>query len=147
MRLSPPAMSAETPRGRGAGAPDAVAALPMARFHSLTRCRICGSADLISVLNLGEQALTGVFPRRAGEALTRGPLELVWCGESGLLQLAHSYDLGELYGENYGYRSGLNASMVAHLQAKVAELCRVQPLQAGDIVLDIGSNDGTLLAG
>jgi hypothetical protein len=57
----------------------------MARFHSITRCRICGSADLISVLNLGEQALTGVFPRRAGEVLTRGPLELVGSNDGTLL--------------------------------------------------------------
>jgi len=97
------------------------------------------------VLDLGEQALTGVFPARADEAVTIGPLRLVWCPESGLLQLAHSYDLQEMYGENYGYRSGLNQSMVAHLSSKIHELERFADLHSGDAVLDIGSNDATSL--
>jgi hypothetical protein len=51
-----------------------------------------------------------------------------------------------MYGANYGYRSSLNRSMVAHLQAKVAKLNERVPPKAGDLVLDIGSNDGTLLS-
>lgn len=50
-----------------------------------------------------------------------------------------------MYGEHYGYRSGLNQSMVRHLTQKVRYLLRIRPLNPGDIVLDIGSNDGTLL--
>ena len=63
----------------------------------------------------------------------------------GLLQLSHSYDLSELYGDNYGYRSGLNQSMVAHLTQKVHELERTAGITSGDTVVDIGSNDATLL--
>ena len=111
----------------------------------IKRCRISGSNHLISVLNLGEQSLTGVFPRTPGQAVTSGPLELVWCPDSGLLQLRHSYSFGEMYGENYGYRSGLNASMVAHLQGKVRGLERMRLPRQGEWVLDIGSNDATLL--
>ncbi len=111
----------------------------------ITRCRISGSTHLIPVLNLGEQALTGVFPASREDPVTRGPLELLWCPDSGLLQLAHSFDAHEMYGHNYGYRSGLNQSMVDHLQSKVRTLTRFQPLSHGDVVLDIGSNDGTLL--
>jgi hypothetical protein len=87
--------------------------------REIERCRVSGSRHLVSVLNLGEQALTGVFPKSADQPVTRGPLELVWCPDSGLLQLRHSYSLSEMYGDNYGYRSGLNASMVAHLRDKV----------------------------
>ena len=112
---------------------------------AVDRCRIAGSSHLISVLNLGEQYLTGIFPRSPTQAVTKGPLELVWCPDSGLLQLKHSYSLAEMYGDNYGYRSGLNASMVAHLSGKVRGLERNYPVRAGDWVLDIGSNDGTLL--
>ena len=97
------------------------------------------------MLDLGEQALTGVFPRRREDPVTVGPLRLVWCPESGLLQLAHSFDLGEMYGENYGYRSGLNRSMVEHLTQKVRELERLADLAPGATVLDIGSNDATSL--
>ena len=111
----------------------------------LKRCRVSGSGNLIPVLSLGEQALTGVFPRARHAPVTAGPLELVWCPDSGLLQLAHSYDASEMYGENYGYRSGLNQSMVRHLTQKIHLLERVADVKAGDVILDIGSNDATSL--
>jgi hypothetical protein len=114
-------------------------------YKEIAKCRISGSSHLISVLNLGEQVLTGVFPRYVGQSVTKGPLELLWCPDSGLVQLRHSYDLKEMYGCDYGYRSGLNASMVMHLQDIVRRIERIAPLRAGDWVLDIGSNDGTLL--
>ena len=114
-------------------------------IREIRHCRISGSSHLVSVLNLGEQTLTGVFPRDKAQQVTSGPLELVWCPDSGLLQLKHSYSLSEMYGDNYGYRSGLNASMVEHLSGKVRGLERRIAPGRGDLVLDIGSNDGTLL--
>jgi hypothetical protein len=99
----------------------------------------------LTVLSLGEQYLTGVFPRNRGESITKGPLDLVWCRDCGLLQLKHSYDLNEMYGQNYGYRSGLNRSMVEHLTHKARTLAALAGIGAGDVVLDIGSNDATLL--
>lgn len=115
----------------------------------LVACRVCGGAALEPVLDLGEQALTGVFPRSPAEVVTRGPLVLVRCrapAGCGLVQLAHTYDLGELYGDQYGYRSGLNASMVRHLGATVQALLARRPVGPGEVVLDIGSNDGTTLS-
>lgn len=112
--------------------------------NRIEHCRVSGSRNLIPVLHLGEQELTGVFPR-PGEAVTRGPLELVWCPDSGLLQLAHRFDPSEMYGDNYGYRSGLNASMVRHLTQKILFLEQRADLKPGDTVLDIGSNDCTSL--
>ena len=88
--------------------------------RKITRCRISGSPNLVPVLSLGIQKLTGVFPRTRDAALSEGPLELVWCPDSGLLQLSHSYDPEEMYGANYGYRSGLNQSMVRHLDGEGA---------------------------
>lgn len=111
----------------------------------IKKCRISGSANLITVLSLGEQYLTGVFPKAKDQRITKGPLELVWCPDSGLLQLKHSYSLSEMYGDNYGYRSGLNASMVNHLGNTVRALEKRYAFQPDDWALDIGSNDGTLL--
>src|SRR5271165_261044 len=119
--------------------------MTVGNYTTLGRCRLSGSKTLVPVLDLGEQALTGVFPRSASEPVTTGPLQLVWCPDSGLLQLAHSYDAGEMYGNNYGYRSGLNQSMVRHLTQKIRELERSVDLKPGDTVLDIGSNDATSL--
>jgi hypothetical protein len=113
--------------------------------REITECRVSGSRNLVPVINLGRQKLTGVFPRERGAAVTEGPLELVWCPDSGLLQLHHSYNVDEMYGLNYGYRSGLNQSMVRHLTAKVRQLQRLRPLSGGDWVVDIGSNDATTL--
>ncbi|WP_233883398.1 class I SAM-dependent methyltransferase [Paraburkholderia flagellata] len=117
----------------------------MNSYRAIPGCRVSGSSHQIPVLNLGHQALTGVFPKSADEPVTQGPLELVWSPGSGLLQLAHSYEPSEMYGDNYGYRSGLNQSMVDHLTDKIAYLERLKPLSAGDVVLDIGSNDCTTL--
>jgi hypothetical protein len=97
------------------------------------------------VLSLGEQELTGVFPKSKEEKLTKGPLDLVWCPDSGLLQMKQSYSLEEMYGDNYGYRSGLNASMVRHLTNKVRMLEKMVGLADNDLVIDIGSNDATTL--
>ena len=117
----------------------------MSTHTKLKRCRVGKSENLVTVLSLGRQALTGVFPANSATPVSSGPLELVWCPDSGLLQLNHSYDAGEMYGDNYGYRSGLNQSMVEHLTNKVAFLQRLVSLKQGDTVLDIGSNDGTTL--
>ena len=117
----------------------------MESYREITECRISKSKQLVPVLSLGHQALTGVFPSSASEPVTVGPLELVWAPESGLLQLRHSYNSSEMYGDNYGYRSGLNQSMVDHLTNKVKYLERLVKLSEGDVVLDIGSNDCTTL--
>lgn len=118
-------------------------------YKKVEKCRICGNAHLVRVLDLGEQMLTGVFPREKDTKVTTGPLRLVKCtgGDEvcGLLQLEHSYNLAEMYGENYGYRSGLNASMVAHLHNKVKKILGLVELRKGDLVIDIGSNDSTTL--
>lgn len=118
-------------------------------YKKIEACRICGNKNLERVLDLGEQMLTGVFPKEPGAEVTVGPLNLVKCFGAddvcGLLQMEHSYDLGEMYGENYGYRSGLNASMVAHLNSKVARILAMVEIEKGDLVVDIGSNDSTTL--
>ncbi len=119
-------------------------------YKEIKQCRICGNTNLVPVLDLGQQVLTGVFPRAKDEKITMGPLELVKChGDAdhccGLLQLKQSYESDEMYGANYGYRSGLNLSMVRHLHGKVNQIRQMVNFKDGDFVLDIGSNDGTLL--
>jgi NDP-4-keto-2,6-dideoxyhexose 3-C-methyltransferase len=117
-------------------------------YIAVERCRICGNPNLVEVLDLGVQFLTGVFPLTREQRVTAGPLRLVKCtgpGRCGLLQLAHSYDHDEMYGANYGYRSGLNSSMVQHLHDKVRKILAFADLSGNPVVLDIGSNDGTTL--
>ena len=114
--------------------------------REISACRICEGGRLDVLLELGRQSLTGVFPRRADQPVTAGPLTLVRCPDCGLVQLLHSYERSELYGSHYGYRSSLNPMMTRHLEAKAQALMRRVGLTAGDTVLDIGSNDGTLVS-
>ena len=121
-------------------------------IKEIEHCRICGGTDLKPVIDLGTQALTGIFPRTINQKITSGPLALVRCNDEnntnacGLLQLRHSYDLDEMYGQNYGYRSGLNQSMIAHLKGIVRDIEAIANLKNNDFILDIGSNDGSLLS-
>lgn len=115
-------------------------------YKKIEQCRLCGHHDLKVVVDLGEQFLTGIFPRDKDMQITRGPLTLAFCTECHLVQLFHSYNLDELYGENYGYRSGLNRSMVEHLRSKVNAILQFVSLDDDDVILDIGSNDGTTLS-
>src|SRR5258708_26001314 len=117
----------------------------MVAYREIGNCRIDSSTNLVSVLDLGHQALTGVFPKNASQPVTVGPLELVWCPSSGLLQLKHSYESSEMYGDNYGYRSVLNQSMLNHLTDKITYLERLFPLNFGDVAVDICSNEATPL--
>ncbi len=114
-------------------------------YNEIKKCRISDSENLITVLSLGEQYLTGVFPKSKNEHVTKGPLDLVWSSDSGLLQMKQSYSLDEMYGDNYGYRSGLNQSMVRHLQNKIQSLEKLANPNSEDLVIDIGSNDATSL--
>lgn len=132
-----------------------VARAPKAKtvtFREVKCCRCCGNPNLVQVLDLGEQCLTGVFPSLTSPQMDRGPVQLVKCmGDDpgkicGLVQMRHSYAAEAMYGATYGYRSGLNRSMVEHLHRKADVLQGLVPLGPHDLVLDIGSNDGTSLA-
>lgn len=120
-------------------------------YRRTEACRVCGNPELATILDLGLQCLTGVFPKAGAPQPPAGPLELVKCQgpaskACGLVQLRHTYEASGMYGANYGYRSGLNRSMVEHLRAKVKALTARVPVGKGDLVLDIGSNDGTTLS-
>lgn len=120
----------------------------MKNYKNITGCRICGNADLVKVISLGDLCLTGIFPRSESAEVLCGPVDVVKCNESsgcGLVQLEQTYNAGTMYGENYGYRSGLNKSMVQHLHRKVEKIKEYGVLENGDTIIDIGSNDSTAL--
>ncbi|HEY2249808.1 MAG TPA: class I SAM-dependent methyltransferase [Planctomycetaceae bacterium] len=122
---------------------------PIQHYTTVQHCRICGGNRLDPIIHLGEQALTGVFPRSRDEIVESGPLELIKCdsdaGGCGLVQLRQSYNPESMYGDNYGYRSGLNQSMVQHLGHRAERALAFAQPEPGSLILDIGSNDGTTL--
>ena len=114
----------------------------------IDKCRICCSTNLEKVFSLKCQSLTGVFPDSATTEITSGDVTLVKCNEKGgcgLVQLLESYDSNEMYGDSYGYRTGLNPSMESHIQGKISKIVDFCSLNDDDVVIDIGSNDATAL--
>ncbi|MBN1423808.1 class I SAM-dependent methyltransferase [Candidatus Fermentibacteria bacterium] len=114
-----------------------------------TTCRICGSPDLCPVIDLGSQHIASIFVRDdvPPALLQPYPLELVRCsgrGGCGLVQLRHTIAQDVLYSD-YGYRSGTNEIMRANLCEIVERVEAMVLLRPGDLVVDIGCNDGTLL--
>ncbi len=120
-------------------------------MNKIIKCRICNNPNLVSILKLGKFSLTGIFPKEKNQNITRGNLELVKCHDEensscGLVQLSENFDLNEMYGDNYGYRSALNNSMVDHLKSIISDITKHISLKKGDLIIDIGSNDGTTLS-
>ncbi len=115
-------------------------------------CRICGGKALTPVVSLGDHFISGAFARPDGAppVQRRVPLDLVRCDPAleeracGLVQLRHSVPPKVLYA-SYWYRSGVNQTMRDNLAGIAHAAEDIAKLQAGDLVLDIGCNDGTLL--
>ena len=85
----------------------------------ISQCRSCKSKNIKKAFDLGLQSLTGVFPKTRESSISKGRLSLALCINCSLLQLVNSFDRNEMYGDNYGYMSSLNQSMINHLENKV----------------------------
>ena len=110
-------------------------------------CRACKSADLSPIFSLGELSFTGIF-ESPGVPVPSGKLALVGCDPKsgcGLIQLDRDFPNELLYGDTYGYRSGLNPSMLSHLESKVMKIMKLVEIGPKDFVIDIGANDGSSL--
>lgn len=112
----------------------------------IIHCRSCKTKNLTKVYSLGKQSLTGIFPSKKNSKVTVGELSMVLCGKCKLLQLENNFNPIEMYGDNYGYMSSLNSSMVSHLKLKSKQLKSKYKFNFNENILDIGSNDGTFLS-
>jgi hypothetical protein len=123
-------------------------------LRTRTTCRVCGSPELAPVLDLGAQCISGAFAEPGGRKPVQRaiPLELVRCDMTrdqdacGLIQIRHTVAAPILY-ESYWYRSGVNRTMTENLHGIARAAEELSGLEAGDLVLDIGCNDGTLFDG
>ena len=119
--------------------------MPTACRHRDT-CRLCGAAQLETVLSLAPTPLANAFISAAAldQAQPLYPLDLGLCGACAHLQLLDVVDPATLF-EDYVYVTGTSPTFVAHFEAYAAEVAADFALAPGDLVVDIGSNDGTLL--
>lgn len=112
-------------------------------YKVIEACRACGSSTLTTVLDLGEQYLPA-WPLPFEPKPPKAPLELVACESCGLPQLKHTVDRDALF-RNYWYRSGTTRTMRKALADVATSAMGRVKLYDGDVVLDIGANDGTFL--
>ena len=114
-------------------------------FQTIKKCRSCSSIKLTNIFNLGQQSFGGIFPSSKKQNVPTGPLEIIKCNKCDLFQLRHNFNREKMFGINYGYESGINKSMKKHLKSVVSHSLKTVSLKKNDAVVDIGSNDGTLL--
>lgn len=110
----------------------------------IKQCRICNSKSLKNLFSLGKMKFTGKFPKK-NQRIPSGDVHLVICNKCSLVQLKDNFNLNYLYNKDYGYRTGINSTMRTHVKSVVDKISKKVKLQSGDYVLDIASNDGTLL--
>jgi hypothetical protein len=111
-------------------------------------CRVCARPNLTPILSLGNLYISDFLLDSEMSRAFRAPLELVFCdpasGGCGLLQLRHTASHEAMY-RNYWYRSGINKTMTDALRDVTEHVESLVRPKAGDFVIDIGANDGTLL--
>lgn len=107
-------------------------------------CRVCYQDNLETVIDLGDQYLSDF--RTDDLKPKKYPLELLRCPNCHFVQLRESAPLSEMYTENYGFKSGVNNTIRADLQDIADEAMSYIGQRDNYSVLDIGSNDGTLLS-
>lgn len=112
-------------------------------LKTIRRCRVCGSSDLTELYSLGNLSVSD-FVERPGPGI-KAPLDMVMCRYCSLVQLRHTAPQEFLYTRFYWYRSGVTDTMKSALHDITRSIEGRLPLKAGDVVLDIGSNDGTML--
>ena len=109
-------------------------------------CRLCESSELQDILSLGTQYISNFVEKDEIKEGIQAPLDLVQCKSCSLLQLRHTAPQELLYARHYWYRSGVTKFMKDALQDIVNSVETVVNLKDRDCVLDLGANDGTLLA-
>ncbi len=107
-------------------------------------CRLCGSRSVDTVLELPETPLANEFPTGPVHGQEEFPLRLVACGDCGHVQLPVVVDPERLF-RDYVYVAGTSPVFVDHFRHYAKEMIEKHGLQPGDLVVEIGSNDGTLL--
>ena len=108
-------------------------------------CRLCGSSSLLYLFSLGRQYPSTFLELGEKPTIDPVPIELLLCSDCSLVQQRYTTPQDIIYSRHYWYRSGTNEMMKVALRDITKAIENRIDLEVGDIVLDIGSNDGTLL--
>ncbi|OGV72826.1 MAG: methyltransferase [Lentisphaerae bacterium RIFOXYB12_FULL_65_16] len=117
----------------------------------LQACQVCGCSDLQLVIDLGHHAPCDSLLRenQLHEIERTYPLRCMRCPECGLVQIDYVVAPEELFYQDYPYRSGITSTLARNLQSIAQVMIESEhvKLPKGSFVVDLGSNDGTLLQG
>jgi len=113
------------------------------------KCRICHSEEADTIVNLGHHPLADAFltKEQLDELEVLYPLVLLQCKDCSLVYISHVVPKEKLYAHDYPYETGCNSEGVAHFRQLAIDVCKRYSLGSDSLILDIGSNDGTLLSG
>ncbi|MCK5640709.1 MAG: class I SAM-dependent methyltransferase [Gammaproteobacteria bacterium] len=115
----------------------------------LENCQVCGSTDLELIIDLGHHAPCDslLAASQLNEAERVYPLRFLYCHTCTLAQIDYVVAPDELFFADYPYRSGITTTLKSYLQSTALPLIEKFGLTQGSFVIDLGSNDGTLLQG
>jgi len=117
-------------------------------YKNIKNCRVCNSEDLAEVVKIEDQYLSPTFVKSNVDnplSKIRVPHTLVLCGSCGLLQLKETVDPDLLY-KQYFYRSAVSDTMRRDLREVVDDVLSRVDLEEGDVIVDIGANDCTMVS-
>ena len=111
----------------------------------IKKCRNCGKKKFLNLFSLGKMSFTGKFPKNKRTNIPKEEIKLIMCSSCKLVQISKNFSLNYMYNQDYGYRTGINHTMTNHVKKLVKKISTICNLKKKDFVLDIASNDGTLL--
>ncbi len=115
----------------------------------ISSCQACNSKKIHLILDLGHQPLSDTLPSEKTLNMPEiaYPLRMMWCQRCTLVQLDYCVDGKDVYHPDYPYRPGITKELVEYQKSMSISLIKQYKLTSNDLVIDIGSNDGTLLNG
>lgn len=116
-------------------------------YGHVRKCQVCNNNELVEILNLGHQPIVQNYrtENQLHEEETTYPLCLVRCEKCDLLQLNYIVDPKLVFPPHYPYRTGLTNMLIQNFESLAEGMKASGQYADGDLVVDIGSNDGTLL--
>lgn len=116
------------------------------RCEPIDECAITGSKERFAYFDLGDFPLVNNLDddKKSSLECDRYPLRIEYYPESGLSSLSHAVS-GEILFKNYLYKSGVNVPYIRHCRKMFRDVSKIAEIRSGDLVIDIGGNDGTLL--
>jgi len=111
-------------------------------------CQVCDSADLETVIFIGYLPPVNTMPAIGSRPAEQPayPAEVLRCRECQLVQIGLIVDPAILFPPSYPYTSGTTKILRENFAELAQEVSQLYPLKSSDLVVDVGSNDGTLLS-